>query len=598
MLRSTRSLAFVLFACGSQLAQAALIFGCSSNDVRDADCSVPGACVRPGPSATGPGPAAQGPEAGPSTGAPDAAPLAFLDAGPEAAVTSDAATESASASPDAASPVLDAAPLDADASSCVPKPGPDSPDDAFEDSNCDGIDGDATRAVFVSRSGSDSAPGTLASPLATLAKAIAAASSAGKDVYVCSGTYPEALQVSGKPVNLFGGYDCAQGWSRTAERAVVAPASGAALTIVSVAQPMRVDRLELRSADAYERGDSSIAAIVLGSPKVRFTHAGFVAGSGADGKAGATVLADPVGAAHGAGGVSLTPVDCVWANPFGMCSEVADGGYTAHPGCSVGGRGGSGGNMRLGVASQPGEAGSPFGAPGGALGFDGVVGAHGQPGAPGAAASAGIGAVSLGYAATNSGGEGKPGSAGQAGGGGSGGTSSCFSGDCFVSGQHYWVGGGGGQGGAGGCGGLGGKGGGGGGASIALLLISSPVALEHCSFSTASGGRGGAPSPGAPGSTGGKRGPGGSGTHVNGVGRSGGDGGNGGPGGPGGPGGGGPSIGVLVRGQAPSVQSAIYHVGIGGKGGLSLAGPDGADGESREIHDLDPDSPGADAGAH
>jgi hypothetical protein len=46
------------------------------------------------------------------------------------------------------------------------------------------------------------------------------------------------------------------------------------------------------------------------------------------------------------------------------------------------------------------------------------------------------------------------------------------------------------------------------------------------------------------------------------------------------------------------VQSAIYHVGIGGKGGLSLAGPDGADGESREIHDLDPDSPGADAGAH
>jgi hypothetical protein len=86
------------------------------------------------------------------------------------------------------------------------------PDLGFADTNCDGIDGEAARAVFVSPSGSDANPGSLARPLRTLAAANTAADARDKDVHAGTGTYDEELRLASR-VSVYGGYGTS--WKRS-----------------------------------------------------------------------------------------------------------------------------------------------------------------------------------------------------------------------------------------------------------------------------------------------------------------------------------------------------------------------------------------------
>jgi hypothetical protein len=471
---------------------------------------------------------------------------------------------------------------------CIPSGDADLPDDDFNDSNCDGIDGDRARAIFVAPAGSDSASGAVELPVKTIAKAIALATAAHKDVYVCTSTYAEAITIA-QGVGIYGGYDCQHGWQRSNDRATIAPSKGIPLSVRDAAATVTIDRLALKAADAYDASASSIAALVARSPSVAFNHASLEAGRGADG-----TMPDPPharAAAATAGGdgqpaqldcdvnATLQPAECERYGAAGFRS----GDFT-HEG--LGGPGGRGGNRQLTPQDlHPGLSGGPSGVGGigGGDGRDGLSGLPGTDGASGKSANAGVGAFTAdGYVASNVGSDGVAGSPGGGGGGGAGGASSCTpTSDCSLT-SRYCVGGGGGQGGYGGAGGDPAKGSGAGGASIALLAFDSAVSLVRTQIGTATGGRGGASVPGAVGQLGGAPGKGGADPNRVCGAHSGGAGAHGGGGGAGGAGGGGPAIGIFSNAAAPKTEGVTFNVGAGGKGGTGLSN-DGADGVTAEI---------------
>jgi hypothetical protein len=495
----------------------------------------------------------------------------------------------------------------APSSACVPQAGPDVPDDAFTDSNCDGIDGDASHAVFVAASlGSDEGDGSMAHPVQTFAAAIALAMASGKDVYACNGTYTESIELTASAVNLYGGYDCANGWQRIDDTFVLAPPAGVPLAVRTVAKAMIVDHAKLRAADATAPGTSSVASLIA-SAQVTFHRVIFQTGAGADGSAGPTATAGTSAALGGADGQSWSDVSCTLP-----CTVTAQGGGIRS--CGVGGAAGSGGSGQNGNATQAWAAssGGPTGLGGAVTAQDGLPGSIGPTGSDGAASTSGFGSVtSTGYEATNAGIQGAAGGPGGGGAGGAGGRwTERFGGGDTPCVPSFEVGGGGGAGGCGGAGGAAGGGGGGGGASIGLISIDSTATLTACTVSTGSGGSGGAPSAGAPGQPGGPGGEGGAGA-VQGSGScvgsddriygadgyAGGAGGAGGKGGAGGPGGGGPSIGIVSSGPVASADPAtVFNVGAGGQGAASTDGTgDGPDGLSASTLNLGGSDAGADA---
>lgn len=483
---------------------------------------------------------------------------------------------------------------------CVPTGTNDEPDDAFEDSDCDGVDGNAQRAVFASPGGDDKANGTREAPVRTVGRAVALAREEKRgSIYLCTGTYDENVLLEGETPDLFGGYDCKDGWARRGERSVVAPRRGVGLRVRGVEKALRLDHLEVRASGGEEPGESSVAAVVTGSPKVTFRRSELAAGDGAPGADGALAAPQDTFAPSGEGGESVlwfggtcndTQANCglgsaTWCYPYA-------GGYRLEFGtCGIGYAGGQGGSHC--PSSSPPVPGSNW--DGLSTPLDGRPGAHGTPGGKGGPSTRGWGTVSPegDYVPSNVGADGTPGTSGKPGEGGDGGASPYhYSGDILI--HDFRPGAGGGQGGFAGCGGPGGKGGGGGGASIALLAFQSPVRLVATRLRTSRGGSGGGPSAGTSGQVGGTGGPGGANTGLNGVvlgarGGKGGRGGDGGRGGPGGPGGGGPSIALLVKGAEPIVEQPLpSEVGEGGAGGLSLDGPDGAQGLASNVVRLGP----------
>lgn len=508
----------------------------------------------------------------------------------------------ASSEPSAAAPAtsdgVDGAADPTRAPGCTPKPGADLPDDNFDDSNCDGIDGDKDHAIFVAATGVDSATGTLGAPVRTLGKAVALATASKKDVYVCNGTYAEAVVVDGAALGIYGGYDCTNAWSRGNDRASVAPVTGIPLTVRNVST-LAIDRIALHAPDALDASASSVAMFVSTSHDVRVTHATITAGRGGDGATPPAPTALGGTAMDGAPGRSLAAATCSRndSNPPSACLAHGAGGFSLAlpPACEQpGGVGGDGGNIRLGIANGAGSAGMPSGVGGATHGSNGQNGARGIDGA---AASTGIGTIaSGGYVASNGGTDGTDGAPGGGGAGGVGGLSR-YPDD--VS-PFYNAGGGGGQGGNGGCAGLGAKAGGAGGASIGVLLFSSDVSLHNVSVRTSAGGAGGRSVAGARGQFGGIGGAAGLGTRYGanpGNGEAGGNGGTGGDGGNGGAGGGGPSVGVFSNDRQPVLAAVTFNTGSGGKGGSGAGRTDGADGVARDVLVLsDADAGAPDAG--
>ncbi len=442
------------------------------------------------------------------------------------------------------------------------------------------------RALFVSRTGWDTNPGTPAWPLRTLQRAIqtAAAVGNGTDLYIAEGTYTGTITL-GSGVSLYGGFSRTT-WVRDPVAHPTIIDGGRKAVVGTDVSDLEIDGLAIRSAsgidDGAEEDRSSIGIWLSGTSNVRVNGNTIDVGDGTSGKEGLAGWAGRDGLAGLQGGAGRED-----DNPPG------DGGAGGLGWPHTGGHGGAGGWEEQ--AGQNGDSG--FGKPGGRAGLaggagdpggDGTVGGKGNdgpagiPGAPGT--ELGLIHPTFGYLPAD-GSSGRPGVPGTGGGGGGGGGSQY--GGAVTDG----AGNGGGGGGGGGGSGQGGGGGYGGGGSLAIVVFDGTgTVVTNNAITTGNGGPGGAAG------SGGKGGAGGLGgdwqryeAHEIGEGAAGGNGGKGGNGGPGGGGGGGPSVGIVQIGGDSLIRTGnTITLGQAGFGGTSPAGANysGATGVATEYYQI------------
>jgi hypothetical protein len=419
--------------------------------------------------------------------------------------------------------------------------------------------------VFVAPTGDDSAAGTATAPLRTIAKAIAQAIAPGgpKQVYVCDGTYGEAvtLDTTADALQVHGSFDCASGWKYDGaggpKTSIVAPASQMALKVAGPSTAgVLFEDVAFAAANGQNAGESSIAVFASGAT-LTLTRTNVTAGKAVSGVDATPVSQAPQAAPGSHGGFP------------GVGPGAPGPGGTSNP--CAGSNGGLGGYEFLNDAGIYVPVGGATGEPGPPTNPDnggteqacvkdggGGQGVNGATGGPGAGASSWATLSTSGWLPTG----GQPGSGGgDAQGGGGGGV--------IRNGKGSFGGPGGG---AGGCGGTGGAAGTGGGSSIAVLALASTVTLQSSSLRSDDAGRGGNGGVGQPGQPGGNGGA----ATIDVTLRScaGGPGGNGGSGGPGGGGAGGLSAGVVWSATAPTLDMATQStIAVGA---LGAAGADGS----------------------
>ncbi|MBL9037164.1 MAG: hypothetical protein JNG84_01495 [Archangium sp.] len=475
----------------------------------------------------------------------------------------------------------------------------DLPDMSFTDTNCDGIDGEVNNGIFVSvLTGDDSNPGTMVSPVATIARGVQLARNDGKrDVYISQGNFNAALDLTGATgLNIVGGYAVGAAgarWTRSATNVTNVIGGNPAL-IMNGSNNVLIQLMQFRSSDAngtdaQRRGNSSYGARVTNTTGARFESVTIQAGRGADGLAGTNGNIGLPGSNGGNGESNSrndSDIQC------GATSAPRVPGTAGASSCGrTGGIGGTSGNTNNGSSGSYGGSGGT-----GLVGMSGGSGgtptslnhnvnsvANGENGTAAVdittrsdgARLPQLGSLSAaGYLPplTADGVDGSHANGGGGGGGGAGGcrkdrlTNSCI---CYTRGAS------GGGGGGGGCGGTKGTGGGSGGASIALMLYQSTVTASALSLRAGTGGNGTA---GGRGGTGGTGGDPGLATYTDlndtaltdssGRGGHGGKGGKGGDGGHGAGGTGGPAFGV-VRNSGSSINMSQVNAttGTAGQGG-------------------------------
>jgi hypothetical protein len=442
---------------------------------------------------------------------------------------------------------------------------------------------------FVSASsGDDGNTGTKSRPVKTLARALSLASERTRHVYACAEEFPEAVLVPAG-MTIFGGLDCANGFTSqggAARTTIAAGPDAVAVTIAGGEATTHLRNVTAKAADATLAGGSSIAVLALQDAVVKLEESDLVAGNGASGVEGENG-SNP--AASGLAGGSGVPA-CVMEQGLGGEPAATDCG-------GVVSKGGWGGDGYESFAAS-GQDGSPAtGVSGAGLGGAGQSGASscqdGAPGADGARGADGKGGQGTGMISASGfegahGGEGGRGLPGQGGGGGGGSRSAT---KCPVDATNAH-GAGGGAGGSGGCGGVGGLGGGPGGASIGLVSLFATVTLDAVNVGTGRGGDGGRGGSAQPGGAGGGGGKGGASAGDVSGGCAGGAGGRGGDGGFGGGGLGGPSIGIAYKGSTPAQSGVAFELGAGGRGGFAqtLEGM-GAEGAVNDVLSFDDSAP-------
>ncbi len=400
--------------------------------------------------------------------------------------------------------------------------------------------------------------GTLASPFASLQKAIAEAS--GRNVYVCtSAPFVEAITISGTAF-VYGGFDCKAGWtySKSTRSNIEAPVDAVAVTILG--KGVYLSNLGITANKATAPGASAIAVLARGA-EADLERCVIEAGDGVPGTDGmAGGLANAQAGTKGEDGVNActNPVNNPGGiGPVSMCVGDPSAGGSGGSANTVSGASGAKAPFGNAGAGGVGDAVCGGAEPNG-TGDGGDNGVEGNAGVPGT----GKGTLdSAGYIGGNGGpgGAGKPGQGGGGGGGAKGGVV-CSS----VSG----AGASGGSGGSGGCGGLAGQGGLAGGSSIALASFSSTVKLTESSLKSGNGGNGGKGGDLQGGGSGGDPGNGGKGTGGTQNACPGGLGGQGGNGGPGGGGQGGHSLTIAYVGEPVTKIGTVTQVsGASGKGG-------------------------------
>jgi hypothetical protein len=390
----------------------------------------------------------------------------------------------------------------------------------------------------------------------TVGHGIDLAKPAGKRVYVCAGTFPEALVV-GAPrdgVAVYGGFDCGTwAYSVTQRVAIAPPQTGYALELDGLVRGATFTDIEFdaQRANLADPGESSIAVFVSGSQNVIFQRVVMVAANATDGAAGASAQAHLDG---GSGATNWYGTPPAYAELNGNNATSAGAGAERACTCaditsSVGGAGGAGPSdggspPGPGLPSYTNDAGAGFAATNGLLcggGGSPVRNGSDAPVGSDASAKSSLGAVASTGWTPASGADGSSGQPGQGGGGGGDGPAAS---------------GGGGSGACGGCGGAGGKGGTGGGSSMALFSFQSAVALTDCTLTASNAGRGGAGGNGEAGQPGSLVGGNGNASGCQGGGGGSGTGGNGGQGGPGGL-----SLGIGYSGIAPLFDGSAVAPG-------------------------------------
>jgi hypothetical protein len=367
--------------------------------------------------------------------------------------------------------------------------------------------------VFVSPNGATLAAGTRAQPLASIQAGIDMGKSAGKRVYVCTGTFKEALTLADS-ISVIGGLDCSDPaeWKIGAPRTRLEAPASPAITARNMTLATRVEGLDVVAPGATVAGESSFGLLAEKVTSLVFANSKITAGDGAKGDDG--TLGIKLTQTGSPGGTDVSPsarciagVTCDYdalsetssflarSGPFGGTSVC-----TGAPGLSGinGEKGGWGGSP--GLQEVRGGAGSAnyFGL---YLNYNGnsitlgqklvggqaSVGTDGANAAPGMFSAQGY-APATGIAGTN-GGPGK---------GGSGGDGHVTMADPAAWAVYdVFIGYSGASGGAGGCPGLAGGAGTGGGASVAALLFDSPVNFSSTDLVS---GHGGDPGRGAIGS--------------------------------------------------------------------------------------------------
>jgi hypothetical protein len=452
---------------------------------------------------------------------------------------------------------------------CTFQSSDDAPDAAGTDANCDGLDGDASRGIFVSTNGSDSASGTRDAPMASIGAALTLAqSSSGLDqIYVATGQYEEQVTLA-DGISIFGGYDEASNWARTGgatSRILYSATSGMMIAVkgTGITSPTVLGMLDIATDDAPGQGQSNYGLHCTDCDGLEIRNTQLTSGAasqGDDGDGGQSGFD-----AHGRGYNGGTGGN-------GSCDGggYGRGGFGGTSGCGRdGGRGGDGGGegSNSGDTGRSGNYGTSGGFGGSSSAGDGGGGSPGTSGSNGSNGQGGSGGQVLGGLwAGDSGSVGTGGGHGDGGGGGGGGGGQ---GGFFV---NDGSGNGGGGGGGGGCGGKGGDGGQAGGSSFGLFLVNSTgVTLENNVIASGNGASGGTGGGGGFGSSGGSGITGGRYCLGEvGGGGTGGSGGSGGTGGHGGGGAGGHSYGVYRQNTTLSLPGTnTITTGQPGGGGTS-----------------------------
>lgn len=406
---------------------------------------------------------------------------------------------------------------------------------------------------FVTEKGDDEGDGSRTKPFATIGKALSKAKVDGKRVYVCAGSYAEAIVLE-DGVSMIGGYDCSTAmWANGTKKSRIESRTSPAMRAKDITTKTRFEGFDVSAPGATEPSGSSIGFIAENVKDLTIVDVRITSGAGAPGRVGVEGLQLRETNANGGKGEqgSYETASAVpWFAALGGTSTCE--GAPNHNG----GAGGLGGRPGHYLAKQ--NAITSF--------WDTLVvhgagevktNAEGKRGAPGASATQ-MGKLQVdGYVAA----DGEQGGDGQPGAGGSGGDAIgppyTAAGD-FVG--QKWISRGGGGGGAGGCPGLAGTPGKGGGASIAVVLFASPITFEKSSMESGNGGAGGR---GTFGSNALPGGAGGLGLHQSGR-----DGGAGGASGVSGSGAGGPSWAIAHHDGAPKLVGTTLRFGAGGAGAL------------------------------
>ena len=426
--------------------------------------------------------------------------------------------------------------------------------------------------VFVSISGAPNAEGTHSRPLASIQAGIDLAKRVGKRVYVCSGTFKEALTLADS-ISVIGALDCTGGeWRIGSSHTRIESPSSPAVRANDITSATRLEGFEITSPSATQPSASSLGLFATHSNGLVVASTTITSGNGMKGDDGAGAI-QLVNSATANGAPASTAAHCDypstckfalgsgWFRPIGAAAGtnacVGAPGHAAQPG----GIGGSGGLWEpvndVGAFHFHFYKADP--ANSSDLGETNRTSAAGAPGTDGANAPA-LGSITAdGYAPAT----GKPGSEGAPGLGGAGGAGRTPEPDydpntAAVTG--VWRGFGGAGGGAGGCPGLAGTPATGGGASIAALLVDSRVVFDGAQLRSLTGGSAGRGSFGSAPTAGGSGG-----SNVFYIPMTGQQGGAGGAAGISGNGSNGPSVGIAHVGVAPDVRpNTTVSPGAGG----------------------------------